>query len=132
MKTIFYNKFFSGLSISLTISFLLNQFVFKSKIFFMFSLSFFGALLLLLSWFTYLKLDGVYFFQKINHKTKLNLDFRFQYKKKGVYNIDKDFDTLEINGISDEKALKATIYAYLSSGVLLLICSQLFYMNFIK
>lgn len=130
MKSIFYNKLFSGLSISLSISFLLSKFIFKSSMLFIFSLSFFGALYLLLSWLMYLKLDGVVFFQsKFKKSFKRNLDFRFQYKKKGVYNIDKDFDCIETNEIPEDKILKATIYGYLSSGIVLLACSSLFYHN---
>lgn len=130
MKSIFYNKLFSGLSISLSISFLLSKFIFKSSMLFIFSLSFFGALYLFLSWLMYLKLDGVVFFQnKFKKASKRNLDFRFQYKKKGVYNIDKDFDCIETNEIPEDKILKATIYGYLSSGIILLICSSLFYHN---
>ncbi len=130
MKTVFYNKILSGLSISFILSFLLGKFIFKSNIYFTFSLSFFGALYLLLSWFTYLKFDGVLFFQKKSKKSnKKVFDFRFKYKKKGVYNIDKDNDIIESNAISEDKILKATIYGYLLCGLLLLIGSQLFYKN---
>ena len=128
MKTIFYNKFLSGLSISFILSFLIGKFILNSHIFFVFSLSFCGALYLLLSWFTYLKLDGVLFFQKKSKKPlKKIFDFRFGYKKKGVYSIDKDYDIEEPHALSEEKTLKATIYGYLFCGLLLLISSQLFY-----
>lgn len=130
MKTIFYNKFLSGLSISFILSFLLGKFIFNSNIYFEFSLSFFGALYLLLSWFTYLKLDGVLFFQKKTKKSnKKTFDFRFRYKKKGVYNLDKDNEIIESNSISEEKMLKSTIYGYLLCGLLLLIGSLLFHKN---
>ena len=128
VKTTFYNKFFSGLSISFISSFLISKFIFKSNIYFIFSLSFFGALYLLFSWLTYLKLDGLFFFnKKTNKTTKKILDFRFSYKKKGVYNIDKDYDTKEHNALSEDKILKATIYGYLFCGLILLIGSQFIY-----
>ena len=128
MKTVFYNKFLSGLSISFIFSFLISKFIFKSNIYFTFSLSFFGALYLLLSWFTYLKLDGIFFFNKKSQKSfKKNLDFRFLYKKKGVYNIDKDYEIEESHTLPEDKALKAKIFGYLFCGLALLISSYFIY-----
>lgn len=132
MRAVFYNKLFSGLSISLILSIILSKIIFKSSIYFMFSTSFFGALYLLLSWLMYLKLDGVVFFQKISQENfKKLFNFRFKYKKKGVYNLDDD-DISKYGDLPEDKIAKASFYGYLLTGIALLICSQLYYLALIK
>lgn len=132
MRTIFYNKFLSGISFSFFISYLLKQFVLKSQLSFVYTMSFFGALYLLLCWITYLKLDGIYFFQKKSRGSLTQrLDYRFLYKKKGVYNLDKEYDFTNNTELSEDQELKAAIFAYLSCSVVLFIISQLYYNYFI-
>lgn len=132
MRTIFYNKFFSGISISFFISYLLKQFVFKDEFSIVYAMSCFGALYLLLCWTTYLKLDGVHFFKSksMNLSTK-KLD-RFWYKKKGVYNLDKDYDISNNIELSENQMLKVTFFAYLSCSILLFIASQLYHQHLIQ
>lgn len=91
----------------------------------MFSLSFFGSAYLLLGWFEYLKLDGVGF---LNSKVfiylkniLISLD-RFSYKSKGVYNVDNE--PIEEYKTSGE-ITKASIFAYILSGLILLIGAQI-------
>lgn len=127
MRTIFYNKFFSGISISFLISFLLKQF-FNSQLSFVYTMSFFGSLYLLLSWVTYLKSDGIYFFQK-KYDTSIKKYDRFSYKKKGVYNMDED----DINNdVTETQKFKAVMFAYLCCSAVLFIISQLYYYFIIK
>lgn len=128
MRTIFYNKFFFGISISFLISYLLKQFVLKSWLSFVYTMSFFGALYLLLCWITYLKLDGIHFFQtKSGNSLTKKPDYRFSYKKKGVYNVDKDNDFTKSIELSENQKLKAYIFAYLLCSIVLFTVSHLFY-----
>ncbi|MCQ1529332.1 hypothetical protein [Lutispora saccharofermentans] len=108
MRFVFYNKLFSGLSISLAISFIIGELILKSNIYFIFSASCFGAIYLLLGWICYLKLDGVTFF-----------------KSKGVYNIDEYDSSFENKELSEEQVTKAAMYAYILCGIMLLLGAQL-------
>jgi hypothetical protein len=84
--------------------------------------------MLLLSWITYLKLDGVHYFQKKSDKSIIKkLDYRTRYKKKGVYNMDNENDLFNTVEIPEKQALKATIAAYLSCSLILFTISQLYY-----
>lgn len=128
MRTVFYNKFLFGISASLFISYLLKQLVFHSDFSFVYSTSFFGSLLLLLSWITYLKMDGVHYFQKKSEGSLTKKpDYRTRYKKSGVYNMDNEHDTFNTVEIPEKQALKATIAAYLSCSLILFAISQLYY-----
>lgn len=125
MRTVFYNKFFSGISISFLISYLLKQFLLKNQLSFMYTLSFFGAFYLLLSWFAYLKLDGLQFFKSKKNNLNTKKSDRFWYKKKGVYNMDKDDDFSQNIELSERQKLKATIFAYFCCSLVLFAASQL-------
>lgn len=129
----FYKKTFSKLSTSFILSFIISNILFKSQIFFMFSISVFGALYLLLGWLLYLKSDGLTFFKKksSNKTIKIfnHLD-RFRYKNKGVYNIDKNDNIIQSSESNDRTMTKISIYSYVFCGVFLLIFSQLFYYFF--
>ncbi len=128
MKTIFYNKFFFGLSISFLASYLFSRFLAWGSYSFAYAMSFFGALYLMLGWITYLKLDGVYYFRKKRKPSaSKQFDYRFSYKKKGLYNIDKDYDAEPSEDIPDNKALKAVIFAYLSCAAILFIASHIYF-----
>ncbi len=128
MRTIFYNKFFFSISISFFISYLLKEFVLKSQLSFVYTLSFFGALYLLLCWITYLKLDGVHFFQtKSGNSLTKKLDYRFLYKKKGVYNMDNDYDFTKNIELPENQKLKAVLFAYLLCSIVLFTFSHFFY-----
>lgn len=128
MKTIFYNKFFSRLSIALVISFLISRLSTLSKYSFSFALAFFAALYLLFGWFSYLRLDGVHFFRKRKNSSSFKIvDFRSWYKKKGVYNMDRDEDMEIPEDIPESKLVKITIYAYLSCSIILFIVSHISY-----
>ena len=128
MNKIFYNKFFSRLSIALIISFLISRFSMLGNYSFAFSLMFFAALYLLLAWFSYLRLDGLYFFRKKEKSNSSKMfDFRFWYKNKGIYNMDKD-DDMEIDeDIPEDKLVKFTIFAYIACSVMLFIISQILF-----
>lgn len=132
MRTIFYNKLFSGISISFFISYLLKQFVFMDEFSLVYALSCFGALYLLLCWTIYLKLDGLHFFKTkgVNLSSK-KLD-RFWYKKKGVYNMDKDYNFTNNIELSENQKLKVTFFAYLSCSIILFVASQLYHQHLIK
>lgn len=133
MRTVFYNKFFSGISASLFISYLLKQLVFRNDFSFVYTTCFLGSLLLLLSWITYLKLDGVHYFQKESGiSISKKLDYRSMYKKKGVYNMDNEQDVINTVEIPKKQALKATIAAYLSCSLILFAISQLYYQHIIR
>jgi len=95
---------------------------------FAFSLMFFAALYLLLAWFSYLRLDGLYFFRKKEKSNSSKMfDFRFWYKNKGIYNMDKD-DDMEIDeDIPEDKLVKFTIFAYIACSVMLFIISQILF-----
>lgn len=130
MRTIFYNKFLSGISISFMFSFLLKQFIFKSNYFFVYSASFFGALYLLLCWFTYLKSDGVFIFRKKTRSTSpINKFDRLSYKKKGIYNMDIKHDFNKTAEVSEAKDLKAIMLAYLACSATLFLASQLYFQH---
>lgn len=124
MRTIFYNKFFSGISISFFVSYLLKQFFF-SPLSFVYTLSFFGAFYLFLSWITYLKLDGVHFFKTKARNSTINKLDRFWYKKKGVYNMDSDDEISDNIELSENQKLKVTMFAYLCCAIVLFAASSL-------
>jgi len=128
MKTIFYNKLFFGLSVSFLVSYLFSRLLAWGSYSFTYAMSFFGALYLMLGWITYLRLDGVYFFRKKRKQSaSKQFDYRFSYKKKGVYNIDKDYGAKPDEDIPDNKALKAAIFAYLSCAAILFIASHIYF-----
>lgn len=120
MRFMFYNKLFSGLSISLALSFIIGKMILKSNMYFIFTASFFGAVYLLLGWINYLKLDGVTLFKK--HFSLLD---RFSYKKKGVYNADEYDDVFKNEELPADQAAKAAMYAYILCGVILLLGAQI-------
>jgi len=95
---------------------------------FAFALMFFAALYILLAWLSYLRLDGLNFFGKReNNNNSKMVDFRFWYKKKGVYNMDKD-DDMEIGeDIPENKLTKITIFAYLLCSVILFVISNILF-----
>lgn len=128
MRFVFYNKLFFGLSISLAISFIIGELILKSNIYFIFSASCFGAIYLLLGWICYLKLDGVTFFKSksfIYFKKHFSILDRLRYKNKGVYNMDEYDDSFESKELSEEQIAKATMYAYILCGIVLLLGTQL-------
>lgn len=129
MRTAIINKTFSKLATSLTISFVLGKIIFKSRLFLVFSASFFGALYLLLGWILYLSLDGIAFFKNISTKI-LKKQFspfdRFSYKNSGVYNVDNK-DIVAISDLSDDEITKASMYSYIICGVFLLIASHVIF-----
>lgn len=128
MRFVFYNKLFSGLSISLAISFIIGELILKSNIYFIFSASCFGAIYLLLGWICYLKLDGVTFFKSKPFKyfkKHFGILDRFRYKSKGVYNIDEYDSSFENKELSEEQVTKAAMYAYILCGIMLLLGAQL-------
>ena len=128
MRSAFYNKFFSRLSIALIISFLISRFSMLGNYSFAFSLTFFASLYILLAWTSYLGYDGVNFFKKRKNKSNSKmLDLRSWYKKKGVYNMDKDDETDIYDGIPENKLVKITIFAYLASALILFIASQIMF-----
>lgn len=133
MRFAFYKKTFSKLSTSFILSFIISKTLFKSQIFFMFSLSVFGALYLLLGWLLYLKSDGVRFL-KDKSPNKISKSFnpfdRFSYKNKGIYNINKNDDSTEIIESIHMSMTKASMYSYVFCGLFLLIASQLSYYFF--
>ncbi len=128
MRKIFYNKFFSRLSIALIISFLISRFSMLGNYSFAFALMFFAALYILLAWLSYLRLDGLNFFGKReNNNNSKMVDFRFWYKKKGVYNMDKDDDMEIEEDIPEDKYARITIFAYLACALILFIISQILF-----
>lgn len=128
MRSLFYNKLLSILLISFFISLVIGKLILKSNIYFLFSASSLGAIYLLLGWIYYLKLDGVTFFKNKSFKYfKENFSIldRFRYKTKGIYNMDEHFNTYKANEISEKEAYKASMYAYILSGIILLVLVQL-------
>jgi len=95
---------------------------------FAFALMFFAALYILLAWLSYLRLDGLNFFGKReNNNNSKMVDFRFWYKKKGVYNMDKDDDMEIEEDIPEDKYARITIFAYLACALILFIISQILF-----
>ncbi|HOA79451.1 MAG TPA: hypothetical protein PKK61_00095 [Defluviitaleaceae bacterium] len=124
MRFLLYKKTISKLSASFIFSFIVSRFLLEPNIFFVFAISSFGALYLLLGWLQYLKNDGINLIKpRTIQRFKKFFSFldRFKYKNKGVNNIYKDDLTYEIN----EDNEKVSIYSYLISGIILLVSSQI-------
>ena len=128
MRFVFYKKTLSKLLTALIISFIISIILLKSKVYFLFSISFFGALYILIGWLIYLKSDGIKFyknksFNKIN--TFFNSLDRFNYKDKGLYHIDK-FEDIPLDKESERAMVKISIYSYIFTGIILLIIPQIY------
>ncbi len=93
MRFEFFKKCSSLMLISLILSFVIGKLILKSWVYFIFSMSFFGALYILIGWILYLKTDGIRFFKNSIKISKVPVD-------------------------------KASIFAYFSSGLFLLVLSQ--------
>lgn len=128
MRFLFYNKLFSGLSISLAVSFIIGKIILKSSIYFIFIASFFGGIYLLLGWMSYLRLDGVGVFKGSSHKyfkKHFSILDRFSYKNKGVYSEDDKDDIFKRAELPEKDSAKAEMYAYILCGIVLLLGAQL-------
>lgn len=126
MRPIFYKMFLSRLSMSVLLSFVISKLLVASPLFFAFALAFFGGLFLLIGWIQYLQLDGVLFFNSkafTSFKKLFHVFDRFSYKNKGVYGMD---DRPVSNKEPSIIEMKVSIFAHVSTAVVLLIGSYVF------